>query len=129
MSFATATSLHITSVSDASCNSSVPSNEVHVIVNGPPQITSQPQSQSIKIGDTATLHVSATGVNVLFFWYEGNLGDTSRPVGDGTADFTTPHLHETTKYWVKTATNCGVTNSDQVTITVTIPGRRHPSNH
>ena len=41
---------------------------------------------------------------VHFHWYEGLSGDTSKPVGLDSPEFTSPHLVASTPYWVR-ATN------------------------
>ncbi len=64
-----------------------------------PAITSQPQSQSVRSGQTATLSVAATGTAPLSYqWYQGASGDTSTPVGTNASSFTTPVLTSTTSY-------------------------------
>ena len=48
----------------------------------PPWIASQPQSQTIASGNTATLFVAATGTTPFSYqWYQGSSGDTSQPAG------------------------------------------------
>lgn len=84
-----------------------------------PQITTQPQSQRIQPGQTATMNATATGTTPLTFaWYEGLVGDTSKKVGTNSTSFKTPALTQTTNYWLKVSNACGFDNSIQVTITV-----------
>ena len=98
---------------------SINSETSTVIINRPPTIASQPSSQTIIAGSTATLTVSATGPSPFTYqWYRGNLGATSAPVGTNSPTFTTPALTVTTKYWVKTSNAFGETQSSSVTVTV-----------
>lgn len=83
----------------------------------PPSITTQPSSQTITTGSSATLTVQATGATS-YQWYRGNVGDTSTPVSSSQS-FTTPQLNTTTSYWVRVTNSCGSTNSNLATITVT----------
>jgi formylglycine-generating enzyme required for sulfatase activity len=90
-----------------------------VTINRPPTIASQPTSQSIETGTTATLTVSATGsAPFTYQWYRGNLGVTTAPVGTNSPSFTTPVLTATTKYWVKISNAIGEVQSNSVTVTV-----------
>jgi len=88
-----------------------------------PSITSQPQSQTIQSGQTATMSVSASGTAPLSYqWYQGSSGDTSNPIpGAITGSWTTPPLTQTTNYWVRVSNSCGSANSNTATITVTTP--------
>jgi formylglycine-generating enzyme len=98
---------------------SINSETVAVTINRPPTITSQPISQSIYSGDTATLTVSTTGsAPFTYQWYRGNLGATTAPVGTNSPTFTTPALAVTTKYWVKITNAFGEIQSNSVTVTV-----------
>jgi hypothetical protein len=83
-----------------------------------PSITTQPASQTINPGQTATLTVSATGApTITYQWYQGATGDTTTPVAT-TPSFTTPALTATTKYWVRVANPAGHADSQTATITV-----------
>lgn len=85
-----------------------------------PSITSQPQSQSITSGSSATLNVAATGTVPLGYqWYQGSNGDTSAAVGTDSDSFTTPALSSTTSYWVRVTNSCGTADSETALITVT----------
>jgi Ig-like domain CHU_C associated len=82
-------------------------------------ITTQPQSQSIGSGQTATLSVSAAGSTPISYqWYQGTSGDRSQPVGGDANTFTTPALTSTTSYWVLVANSCGGQDSSAATVTV-----------
>jgi hypothetical protein len=88
-------------------------------VNQAPTIQTQPASQTINSGQTATLTVSATGTpSVTYQWYQGATGDTTTPVGTNSSSFTTPALTATTKYWVRVSNVAGHADSQTATITV-----------
>jgi hypothetical protein len=82
--------------------------------------TSQPQSQTITIGQTATLAVSAIGSGPFSYqWYRGTTGNTQFPVDNATSrTFTTPALQSTETYWVRVSNGCGTADSNAATITV-----------
>jgi hypothetical protein len=87
----------------------------------PPSITTSPQSKSIGLGTSTTLSVVAAGSSPLTFaWFEGNPGDTTKPVGTNAATISiTPTT--TTTYWVRVTNTCStqVANSTAATVTVT----------
>ncbi len=90
----------------------------------PPAITAQPQGRTVRVGETATLSVSATGAAPLSFqWYLGDAGDTSAPVGAGASELTTPPLTASAGFWVRVANGCGSADSAAATIVVG-PGLR-----
>jgi uncharacterized protein YkwD len=66
-------------------------------------ISTQPLSQTIASGSSATLDVTATGSGALSYqWYVGSSGATSAPIEGATArSYTTPGLIATTNYWVR----------------------------
>ena len=98
---------------------SINSETVAVTINRSPTIASQPTSQSIETGNTATLTVSATGsAPFTDQWYRGNLGATTAPVGTTSPTFPTPALTVTTKYWVKITNAFGEIQSISVIVTV-----------
>ena len=91
-----------------------------------PSIATQPQSQSIQSGETATLTVTATGTAPLSYqWYQGASGNTSTPVGTEASSFTTPQLRATTIYWVRVSNACGHADSATATISLGSEPRRH----
>ncbi|MBV8518552.1 MAG: hypothetical protein JO197_14230 [Acidobacteria bacterium] len=105
-------------VSNACGSANSASIEVHPGACDAPSITTQPASQHVAAGGTATLHVAATGTGTLTFtWYTGPVGNTSTPVGNG-PDFTTPALNSTATYWARVSSNCGSADSALATITV-----------
>jgi hypothetical protein len=87
----------------------------------PPTITSQPQSQSIASGQTASMSVSATGPGpITYQWYVGTSGTTSNPIGGATSTtYTTPALTTTTRYWVRVSNADGNADSNTAKISIT----------
>ena len=84
-----------------------------------PSITTQPQSQAIASGQTATLTVAAGGTAPLSYqWYQGSTGDTTTTVGTNSASFTTPALNSTTSYWVRVTNSVSTADSATAIITV-----------
>ena len=91
-----------------------------------PNITTQPQSLSVPLGQSTSLSVVATGANPLFYqWYRGNAGDTSAPVGTNSATLSLTGAAVgtvgATNYWVRVTNGCpsGTDDSDVATVTVT----------
>jgi uncharacterized protein YkwD len=86
-------------------------------------ISSQPQSQTIPSGGTATLTVSGSGNGALTYqWFVGSSGTTSSPIDGATSDaYTTPSLSSTTEYWVRVSDDTASASSATATITVTDP--------
>lgn len=73
----------------------------------PPKITMQPENKMIKSGESATFKVSASGDPVISYqWYEGILGDKSKPLGQDSV-YTTPPLDKMTNYWVEVSNEFG----------------------
>lgn len=86
-----------------------------------PSITSQPASQTITSGTTATMTVLASGTPLAYQWYVGTTGNTATPVGTDSNSFTTPALTTTTNYWVRVSNSAGIADSNTATITVNTP--------
>ncbi len=86
-----------------------------------PAITTQPQSQTIASGATATMSVIATGTAPLSYqWFIGTSGTTTAPIAGATASsYTTPALASTTSYWVRVSNSAGAVDSSTATVTVT----------
>ncbi len=79
-----------------------------------PSITGEPQSQTIRSGQTASLSVTATGVAPLSYqWYRGNSGDTHDAP-----------LIAAASYWLRVGSTCGTADSAAATITVMRAVRR-----
>jgi hypothetical protein len=85
-----------------------------------PTITTQPQSQTISPGQTATLSVAASGTPPLSYqWYIGTSGNVANPIGGATSSsYTTPALTSTTRYWVRVTNTSGTADSNTATISV-----------
>ncbi|HEX8173340.1 MAG TPA: hypothetical protein VF824_22590, partial [Thermoanaerobaculia bacterium] len=66
-----------------------------------PAITSQPQSQTITPGQTATLSVGASGTSLTYQWYVGSPGNTSQPIAGQTSPTFSVSPAATTTYWVR----------------------------
>ena len=86
-----------------------------------PAVTSQPVGQTIGLGQTATLTVTASGTAPLSYqWYRGTTGDTSDPLtGANSSTYVTSPLPETTSFWVRVSNACGSADSVTAVITVT----------
>lgn len=82
--------------------------------------SSQPQSQTINSGNSATLSVSAIGTAPFSYqWYMGPSGNTMFPVNGATSrSFTTPPLQFSQTYWVRVTNPCGTADSNSATVTV-----------
>src|SRR5207247_10353277 len=68
-----------------------------------PTITTQPLSQTIASGSTATMSVVASGSATLTYqWYLGTSGNTASPIGGATASsYTTPPLKIGRASWTR----------------------------
>ncbi len=89
------------------------------------------KSQTISSNMTATLTMSVEALNsdnstlggylrpLQFDWYEGEKGDTTKPVAlNGETQFTSPVLTTSTKYWVRVTNPTGFIDSNAAVITV-----------
>lgn len=96
-------------------------------------IATQPASQTIYAGATATFSVAAQGSGPYSYqWYEGASGTTTTPVGTNSNTFTTPPLSASKSYWVRVTSTCSGTvsvNSSTATANVCVlPGiAAHPA--
>jgi hypothetical protein len=87
-----------------------------------PAITTQPASQEVASGASASLSVTASGDDLTYQWYTGNSGDTASPVAGtiaGTLD--TGALTASTSFWVQITNAGGSADSDTAVITVAAP--------
>ena len=97
----------------------VQSNSFTIAACTAPSITTQPQSQTIQSGQTATLSVTASGTLLTYQWYQGTSGNTSSPISGATSSsYTTPALTQTTSYWVRVSSCGALVDSNTATITV-----------
>jgi uncharacterized protein YkwD len=89
-----------------------------------PAITTQPQSQTVASGQTATLVVGVSGTAPLSYqWYVGSSGATDTPIAGATGpSYTTPALTASTSYWVRVSNASGTTSSATATIAVNTGG-------
>ena len=84
-----------------------------------PRIVTQPQSQTIASGQTATLTVSAMGSGPLLYqWHEGVYPSGAAISGATSDTYTTPPLTTTKSYWVGITGACSGVDSTTATITV-----------
>ncbi len=87
----------------------------------PPTITTQPASQEVASGASATLSVAASGDDLIYQWYSGNSGDTANPVTGATGStFTTSALIANESYWVQISLPDGSATSDSDTAVITV---------
>ena len=87
-----------------------------------PTITTQPASQEVASGASASLSVAASGDDLTYQWYTGNSGDTASPVAGATnGTLTTIALTASTSFWVQITNAGGTADSDTAVITVTAP--------
>src|SRR5439155_912925 len=96
------------------------SNTATISIGVGPSITTQPSSQAVASGSTATMSVVASGTPTLTYqWYLGTSGNTASPIGGATASsYTTPPLTTTTNYWVRVSNGFGMADSNTATITI-----------
>jgi hypothetical protein len=117
----------IASVSDASCSGTA-TGSATVDVAPEPEIVDQPDSQSVPRGQTATLMVDASGIDLRYDWYEALPNGSAQLVASGPSPvFTTPPVVKTTTYWVEVVSSCGTVKSNDAV--VAIPGRRRSARH
>ncbi len=87
-----------------------------------PAITTQPASQEIASGATASLSVAASGDDLTYQWYTGNSGDTASPVAGATAGtLDTGALTASTSFWVQLTNAGGTADSETAVVTVAAP--------
>ncbi len=84
-----------------------------------PSITTQPASQEVASGASASLSVAASGDDLTYQWFTGNSGDTASPVAGATAGtLDTGALSVSTSFWVQITNAGGTANSETAVITV-----------
>src|SRR5206468_5489307 len=96
-------------------------------IDSPIVITTAPVDQYVANNTAATFTVVATGENLHYHWYYGNVGDTSTEVGPDAPSFTTWPIHGTDKFWLRITNACGNVDSAQLIATTTQPRRRSSS--
>jgi len=109
-------------VSDLNANTTTQPLSITITNTTAPTITTQPASQTISSGQTATMTVVASGSPTLTYqWYQGSSGVTTNPISGATASsYATPALTATTSYWVRVTNSAGHADSTTATITVTV---------
>lgn len=113
------TTLSIVSVTDSSCGAATADavHSIRILVDPAAEIGAQPREVKITRGQTATLTIEADD-ELGFAWFEGEPGDTSKPVGTNDPAFTTPALQTTTRYWVRVSNRCGTVDSEPIVVVV-----------
>ncbi len=87
-----------------------------------PSITTQPASQEVASGASASLSVTASGDDLTYQWYTGNSGDIAAPVaGATTGTLDTGALTASTSFWVQITNTGGTADSDTAVVTVSAP--------
>ena len=93
-----------------------------------PAIVVQPASTTVTPGSAARLTVVASGDNLTYRWYQGDLFDFTHPIGLSAPEVVTPAVTESQRFWLRIDGNCGSTSSVAVTVTPSVI-RRRPSGH
>jgi alpha-tubulin suppressor-like RCC1 family protein len=86
-----------------------------------PRIQTEPADVQIAPDETATFEVVpfGTAADVSYQWYQGERGDTSKPLAFATGSrFSTPPLLATTRYWVRLTKNNATLDSRTAVATV-----------
>jgi len=87
-----------------------------------PVITVQPQAQTVIPGEPFTVSLSATGSNLRYEWFGGEVGDVREPLlgalGHNTNTVTLPAANVTGKLWALVYNEAGVVCSQAAQITL-----------
>lgn len=89
-----------------------------VSVIQPPVIITQPSSQTITLGQSATLSVVATGTSLTYQWYTVGSGGVATPITGATSSSLTVSPTATTRYGVLVKNPAGSLKSVTATVTV-----------
>jgi len=92
---------------------------VHINSCASLHITTQPVSVTAAPGEPQTISVAADAT--AYAWYEGEIGDLSRPVPNGTGASINLARNATTSFWVRMTSSCGQVDSDLARFVVCIP--------
>lgn len=111
------------------CSPDADSATATVTVTGPchpPSIITEPVAlQQVRSGERAHLSTVAAGdAPLAYAWFEGQVGDPSRPAGTNAADFTSAALFHETKFWVRVTNGCGSVNSAGAAVQMALGRRR-----
>jgi hypothetical protein len=83
-----------------------------------PAVTIAPAVQQLANGQRASLVATVTGTApVTVQWFEGPVGDRSKPVGTGLT-FRSPALVKNTSYWCEATNGCGKASSNAASASV-----------
>ena len=87
----------------------------------PPQITTQPASQTIAAGTSAVLSVAVAGTAPFTYqWYAGDSPNQAQPIPGATSDtYITLALQTSKRYWVRVTNAFGSANSSTAFIAAT----------
>jgi DNA/RNA endonuclease G (NUC1) len=110
----TSTTLGITVLYDASCNTASPANYIQISVDSAPAITTQPQDAFVAPGSPATFTVSATGSNLHYQWFQQEGEGVVKSVGTDTSSYTINPVHGNSTVWVVIHNACGTVESIHV---------------
>jgi hypothetical protein len=99
---------------------SVTSNVATLIVNVPPAIVTQPTNQTVTVGQTATLSVSATGIPAPTYQWQRN-GVNLAGATNATLTFPSVAATDSGSYTVVVSNVVGSATSNAVTLTVNFP--------
>ncbi len=118
----TATSVFWVQVTTTAGTADSKSATITIVSPAAPQITQQPESQTVFYGSLPELKVLATGAEPLSYgWYEGQTGDKRKKLkydGAGNVVQTYIPVTATTAYWVEVTNSVGVAVSQTATLTV-----------
>jgi len=106
---------------------SVDSSEAAVVVDatcGAPVIVVQPRDLDVAAGSQARLSVTASGDNLTYRWYLGDVFDFTHPIGASSPEVVTPAISESQRFWVRIDGGCGSVNSVAATVTPSVARRR-----
>lgn len=94
----------------------------NIVVEGAPEISSINGPEEVPFGGTAVLTSAVVGPGpIQYFWFQGDPGDTTTPVGGNQSNLTTPPLTQTTKFWLRATNTFGSADSEGLEIIVEPP--------
>ncbi|MBK5260046.1 MAG: DUF4214 domain-containing protein [Thermoanaerobaculia bacterium] len=85
-----------------------------------PVFTTSPSNTTVSAGAPFTLGVAIAGTPSSIQWFEGEKGDTSKPVANSNASFITLTKNSpgSYRYWARATSTCGNADSNAATVTV-----------
>lgn len=105
----------------SSCGSTDAGISVFACNFSPLAITVQPADTSPPAGQQAALCVDYTGFTGSIQWYEGAVGNVTRPVPDGAGACAHVNVTKATTYWARITNGCGSIDSRAAAV---VPARR-----